>query len=803
MNSLTDLNNYSAIGTNFQDNRSLSILFDGNVTAHLPNSLTLNIPSTLTGNIATGFAPYDITRIQGLTGAGEIYMTFAGSNSYGNPLPIGVSLTSGPDALHGVNSVAAWQYARKPEMTVSNGSYNQYHLYTPASSSYQWGITASVNANMPISSPAAISYIQDTPLALTTYPVIAANAAITNGQVTITPIYANAVSRITTGGTGGSVSSELSTSSITISGNTSQINSHLSTLTVTPAVGFNGDFMLNYALKNVSNYNLNPEFGNVYYQVNQSITSAKGGKTRTYTQNGTDLLFPNEVPTVPSGLSPTQSIHMQITLSDAVGRIGTDINDANWNASTNSYDNGSNPLYPAATDTLLTQLRFFPSKNTYRNTTVRLRLTNGSDSSKNLDITFDLVGSALPAYITGGDTSETITEDDVITNLHPFSVRPHYSEAFTVSYQTLVNHMPATVGTLSSSGWTATTNKITRTYAASTSLSAYNSNLADLVNPQLALTPDWNGTFVLRQSLDIAAGTYSVDKTIFANAAGEYTAPTTANINILNTLSLGNYVITDAPNSTSRTYTVSMNVGNVALGRFYIDGSSQGNTFTISGTRSQVNSKLTSNVTYVANIAPGSSTLTFNLNRTSPDTATLASNYSVPLNISTPAVGATWQGGIYIGATNDVNFGSYHRVIADAGAEATLSFKSTTSVMPYILGQTYYQYDGAQNTTTISNLVGYGANTAVGYCDTLTYNGKSDWYLATTDELKYARDANVITYGGTYWCSQVWDGGNGASDPYIGGLSALPSVSWGAPLFWNTITTSTLRKVRPMRRIAL
>lgn len=74
--------------------------------------------------------------------------------------------------------------------------------------------------------------------------------------------------------------------------------------------------------------------------------------------------------------------------------------------------------------------------------------------------------------------------------------------------------------------------------------------------------------------------------------------------------------------------------------------------------------------------------------------------------------------------------------------------------------------------------------------------------MATRDELKIARDANVITYGSTYWCSDVIDGGGGSTNPAIGGLYALPSVGYGAPVNWNSQNYSTLRKVRPMRRIA-
>jgi hypothetical protein len=807
MNSLSELNNFSNSGITFNDTRSFSMSINGNAapTGSTSRTLTVNMPSSMPLGRFVGQEPGQVTQVVGALAGSITTATGDPETVYPNPLPVGVVYQDiGTSHLFTGMSPAIFRYIAGGLCAV--GSTNTRDMTYPSGNvtvAYQWNNASNVVSagSLPLSIPDAALYDQDQQSNIAA-PTVFANAAITNASMTVDAYWANSVSKITTLGTGGIVESFPESSKIVITGNTAQINSHLSTLKVTPAADYTGNIYLNYALKNNTAASVNIQGANVFYQTGQTITPNIYSLTRTYTQHGTDLLFPANVPTVPAGLPPTQSVSLQLTLSEDVGFIGRDIGDTQWNSSTLTFSNtGMLPDYTTDVNALIAQLRFFPKPNTSKSVTVRLRITNGVDTSKNVDKIFALKGTALSSLISGGTALLLASEDDVISALNPFTIRPHYTDIYSVTYRTRGNGVYNNIGVFSGSGWSGTST-LTKSFGPATSLSQYASNLAEVDDPILTLTPDVNGNFVLEQTLALRnEDVYTATKQLVVQPAGEYTAPTDANMYIYDNLGFGGYTITDAPNNVSNTYSVTLRAANAAIGSFYINGSSAGNTVVVTGTRTQVNGNLAANISYVANKNVGTNTIYFSAARLSVSPTTIVSNLAIPQAVTVPAIGTAWQGGVYVGATNDTDLGAYYRVIAPPANETTLSFKSTTSTLPYYPGETYNYFNGQTNTTTLVNKVGYGANTAAGYSDGLTVNSKSDWYLATTDELKLARDANVLTTGGTYWCSQVWEGGHGSSDPYIGGLYALPNPSWGAPIFWTNITTSTNRYVRPMRKL--
>ena len=810
MNSLRDLNNFSVGGITYTDTRNFTLSINGQpapTTSPTPvPQVTVNTPAAMPLNRYIGQTPVQVTSV---TGVAESINTTTGdpATAYTNPVPAGALLQDLGTSLQFTGmSPAIFRYIAASQ--TAKGSTDNKNMRYPAGNvtvQYQWNNTDTTLAAsaMPISVPATQKYNQDSTTALTAYPEIFANAGITTAEVTITPYWANTVSQISAVGSGASTRTYPETGQLSITGSPAVVNSYLANVRVTPAENYTGNIYLNYNLKNLDAAAVNIQGSNVFYQVGQTLTSDIYTLKRSYVQHGYGLLFPDNVPTVPAGLPSGQTVRLQLTLDRAIGQIGRDINDAGWNPATLTFDNQAFIGNTATVNSLISSLRFFGARDTSADARVRLQITNGSDPTKNIDSEFDLKGTALTSLIAGGTEQAVYQEDDVITDLGTFTVYPHWSDRFSVTYTTQVSGVTANVGVMSGLGWTSSGTSITRSYAGSTNLAGFTANIASVNNPQLALKPDFNGLISLRQRFtrDDLSESIAV-KPFVIQPAGEYTAPASAEVFIYDTLNIGSgFSVTDAPSDPTRTYTVNLTIDNAALGNIFLDNTNAGANLTISGTRSQINSKLASNVTYVAYKTAGESTLRFTAQRTSPDVAYLVNNLSMPFTVKQPVAGDITTNGIYVVETNDSDFGQYHRYITMANVEAVLSFRSTNSVKPDITTETYNQYNGQINTTILAGKTGYTANTAAGYSDTLTHLGKTDWYLPTVDELKFARDENLLTTSGTYWCSYVFDGGGGSANPAIQGLYALPNPSWGAPINWNSITTTTYRRVRPMRRL--
>jgi hypothetical protein len=149
--------------------------------------------------------------------------------------------------------------------------------------------------------------------------------------------------------------------------------------------------------------------------------------------------------------------------------------------------------------------------------------------------------------------------------------------------------------------------------------------------------------------------------------APEYSAPTSLTIDALNNLSLSDYSIVDP--STTKEYTFAITQSTV-YGQFYVGNVVYGNSLNISGTRSNINSLLSSSGTYWKSTAAASNSanLVLNIQRTSPGIATIASNVICNLSITIPSPGTTWQGGVYLGEANAAISGSDYYIIGDASS---------------------------------------------------------------------------------------------------------------------------------------
>ena len=402
MYSLTELNDYSNSFLQFEDERPASYTTNPSNVANLPLSVVIgsegdthSIPLPFTiGNLISINMTYTINA-RPYTGATVSWNSFPGNVTLSIP-------TAGVYRLTNIRTQSEWDTVKQPLIylgsdTSGNLTYTANLKPDANSTPISWTINAQLADTGEINTGVLPSFFYNQEEAL------AYNSGLLVTDTNPTGTYSifisksvNSAGNLTSSGTGGT--STASNGNLTIAGNKTQVNSHLGNLTFTPALGFGENLTITYAVTNIS--------GNITNTATQllKIGNLNNGITdmyfpRSYTSNQSGVLFANNVPYL-SEVTPSDATYsISFTLNGNIGFLAQTndyINRTGWNTNTLTYTYSGSL---AQCNDKINNLKFYPGKNQFSNTTVTY--TQRKNSFFQLSTTFDLTGIYSSAAIAG------------------------------------------------------------------------------------------------------------------------------------------------------------------------------------------------------------------------------------------------------------------------------------------------------------------------------------------------------------------------------------------------------------------
>jgi hypothetical protein len=403
MNSLQDLNYYSATGISFTDDRAYNIVFTPVPATNFTISLLENQEHAV--NVGT-----DITSLTSL-GANLTYTVNVGAVAgatirYANSLPAGVTLTTysnGVNIIRGIANKNIWDQIKYPIVTMpirwaNAWSYTATITYpntanVSLSNTISWTTNVSVTALNQLSS-ANVSLYGNSQSIITGVPQIQnlnLNAYATNDyNLTITPSSTLVLGNITANGNiGGTVTGNNITGGLTITGNMNQVNNHLNHLYYTPPSNtFEQDFNLNYYL-----FNPNSAFTSNTTQTLQSFNGKILGAAGSFYYNINTVANVSQGPLIIDSLNTGNTYNapyaITITSTPPEALANVYIDDRGFSA-------GPYPIFD--TDTKIAYF-LFGDKVTYNNIVNNgLRIVPATDFNQNFLLNFKIHTPSNPLY---------------------------------------------------------------------------------------------------------------------------------------------------------------------------------------------------------------------------------------------------------------------------------------------------------------------------------------------------------------------------------------------------------------------
>jgi hypothetical protein len=339
MHSLAQLNSYSLTSLEYTDDRPIGITY---TTASAVNkSITIDESQTHSAQLGT-----DIKEFINVGSANVIYRidvsNLANATVSWGSLPTGITsnVAAGVYNIIGLNTVKNWNLIKSPTITLPTVDYSGVWTYTSSiylngNVSRAWTTTVTVNDVPEISTPTPFYYTNSTTSKILYAPQILDTTG-TSYSIVCTPSNVAIVSNLTSTGTGGTISSNVTTKALTISGTRTQVNSHLSNLSLT-STGLDIDWTLNYSLTN------NPSgfVSNISQQIlNNSTAILDRGAPSYYSEDITSVVATTPTITDIYNANVSQQYQMVVnpTITSSVANLTTSGTTANisWNNTSKS-----------------------------------------------------------------------------------------------------------------------------------------------------------------------------------------------------------------------------------------------------------------------------------------------------------------------------------------------------------------------------------------------------------------------------------------------------------------------------------
>jgi hypothetical protein len=257
MNTLQDLNTFSSTAYEFSDNRTAGVTFDrttptnGEIvtTQNTTHSVPVGIQILEVINYATAAVTYTIN-VSAAAGATVTWPTVPTGCTVTNP-------STGVYTISGVKSKAIWDIVRSPTVLSPTGVNNDFWQYT-ATITYNstltksWYVGVYVGTVTVLTTPTNATYTSGGTTSITGEPQIQYPGSVPTWTVTVTPELIDAVTTLSSAGSGGTSTFNSTTKVLTIVGTKTQVNSHLSTISVVSVANNHWTYNLTYVATNAT-----------------------------------------------------------------------------------------------------------------------------------------------------------------------------------------------------------------------------------------------------------------------------------------------------------------------------------------------------------------------------------------------------------------------------------------------------------------------------------------------------------------------------------------------------------------------
>ena len=255
MNSLQELNNGSAVLIEFNDGRPATVTFDRTTpvnqevttTQNTTHSMPVGIQIVEVINYSTSL-PTLTVNVSAAAGATVTWPTVPSGCVVSNP-------STGVYIITGIKSAAVWDIVKSPTILSPTGINNDFWQYSATvtyntTSTKVWYVGVYVGTVTVLSNPTNTTYTSGTTNSITGEPQIQYPGSAPTWTVTVTPELTDAVTTLSSAGSGGTSTFNTTTKVLTLVGTKTQVNSHLAAISVVSAANNHWTYNLTYVAVN-------------------------------------------------------------------------------------------------------------------------------------------------------------------------------------------------------------------------------------------------------------------------------------------------------------------------------------------------------------------------------------------------------------------------------------------------------------------------------------------------------------------------------------------------------------------------
>ena len=233
MNSLSDLNTYGQTQLTFTDLRPAKVVFD----RASPLAQAVNITQYATHSVPVAI---NIVEIVNTSASLRIDVSSqSGATVTWSDIPTGCTVTNpstGVYVITGITTPAIWDRVESPTITPSIGFVGTFtygvRIVTTTNGNKDYNVVVNVSDRVYLSTPSDV-YFNASSTGTLTGGCTVIDTYSTNWTVTVAPSFTDAITTLTTAGSGGTSTFNSTTKVLTIKGTRTQVNSHLNAITYT------------------------------------------------------------------------------------------------------------------------------------------------------------------------------------------------------------------------------------------------------------------------------------------------------------------------------------------------------------------------------------------------------------------------------------------------------------------------------------------------------------------------------------------------------------------------------------------